>query len=143
MSKIMVRLQEFIKWFVFITTGILIVCAVGFSFSPDGTAIPRITLWEILLSGLLTSIITTIFLSREALDKCGLILVFFLHYIFLDITMIVCGSYFGWMNFDLGGAAGMSVSVGGVYLFTSAVNYVLDVQQADAINRKLKEKYKE
>lgn len=143
MNKIMIKLQEFIKWFVFITTGILIVCAVCFSLSPEGKVIPGITLWEILLSGLLTSAITTFFLSREALDKWNVIVVFILHYIFLDMAMFACGVWFGWMSLDFTGVFSMSLSVAGVYLFTFAVNYFLDVQQADAINRKLKEKYKE
>lgn len=142
MNKITAKLQEFIKWFVFITTGILIVCAVNFSVFSDGEDIPDDTLWQILLAGLVTAVITVFFDLREIFDKRNSFFMLFLHYGFLDAAMILCGGWFGWMCFDLEGIVMMSVSVAGVYVFTFAVNYVLDRQQADAINRKLKEKYK-
>ena len=46
-------ISSFIKWYFYITTGILFVCAINMTLSREEN-IPSDTLWKILLSGFLT-----------------------------------------------------------------------------------------
>ncbi|MBR1693696.1 MAG: DUF3021 family protein [Lachnospiraceae bacterium] len=134
-------LKNFIKWFLYITTGILIVCAVVFMLY-DMEALPKNTLWHILLSGFLTALVTTVFASKESAGKAEAIIRYLLHYASMCVIMIVCGHWFGWLNLDFGGIMMMVVSVLVVYVLVLGSHYIIDVKQADEINRKLKEKYK-
>lgn len=133
----------FIRWFVVITTGILIICAVNFTVFGEGD-IPASILWDILVSGLATTAVTVIFWSREEAKKGGIgHLVMFFHYICLCVVMVIFGTKFGWMELNVPGILMMVLSVAGVYFFSYTVNYILNVQKANAMNQKLKEKYGE
>ncbi len=136
----MKRLGEYIKWYVYITTSILVVCAVNSSISCEDT-IPVETLWQILLSGFLTTLVTVLLIFRECNKKSTAIIRYFLHYILLCVVMIVCGKWFGWMDFDFSGIAMMVSSVAIVYLLSFGAYYIIDLKQASEINEKLKEKY--
>lgn len=136
----MKKMSDYIKWYVYITTSILIVCAVCFTLS-DGDMIPAKTLWQILLSGLFTALVTGILHEKECKKKSTAIIRHLSHYILLCIVMILCGKWFGWLDFDFGGIIMMAVLVAVVYLLTFCVYYIIDLKQAREINRKLKEKY--
>lgn len=60
----MKMLSLFVKFFIYITTVILIVCAINFQISGQNL-IPMETLWRILLSGFLTIIVTMLFSQRK------------------------------------------------------------------------------
>ena len=135
----MKMLTDFIRWFLYITTGILIICAVNFSIA-HASVIPVQTLWWILLSGFLTTAVTVFFfrlimgVSNMTVINC------LLHYLSLCAVMIPCGCRFGWMDFDVQGIVMMMLSVAGVYLLSIAVYCWIDLKQAEEINRKLKER---
>ena len=57
--------------------------------------------------------------------------------------MIVSGCLFGWMNFNLAGVLGMMIDVAVVYLIAFLTYWLIDLKQAEDINKKLREKYKE
>lgn len=99
------------------------------------------TLWQILLSGFLTALVTDIMHVRECREKSLAILKCFIHYALLCVVMIICGSWFGWISPDPGGMAMMALYVAIVDLLTFAVYYLIDMRQARKINEKLKEKY--
>ena len=128
--------RDFIKWFQYITIGVLIVCAVNFSLSGADT-IPLMTLWQILLSGFLTTLITMLFYSgkRATYMKCGI------HFVVLCGVMIPYGYWFGWLSFNAAEICMMILSVAVVYLLAFVAYYLIDLKQAEKINQRLKEKY--
>lgn len=133
-------LGEYIKWYMYITTSILIVCAVLFHISGEET-IPVETLWQILLSGFLTTLVTVLPIFRECSRKSTAIIKHILHYVLLCAVMFLCGKWFGWMDFELEGIAMMAGAVAVVYLLSFGAYYMIELKQASDINRKLKEKY--
>lgn len=133
-------LGDGIKWFLYITTGILIVVAVNYTIAGEETMSVS-TLWNILLSGLLTTVVTMLLYPREANGKSTVYLKCFLHYLALCVVMSFCGKWFGWIDFNPVGILLMSVSVAVVYVLTFLSYYIVDVRQAEEINRRLKEKY--
>ncbi len=137
-------MQEFLKWFVYITTGVLFVCAVIYTFFSKEEMIPSETLWQILLAGVLTSLVTTVFekflMAAEMVKH--LYVVGVLHYASLCACMVACGLVFGWVELQPGSMVQMCLFVAVVYLFVVAVDYILGRQLAEKINRKLKETYR-
>lgn len=92
-------LKKFIRWFLYITTGILIVTCIIFALY-DEEALPKNTLWHILLSGFLTTGVTVLFRPEEVSSKRRTIIGAILHYISLCVVMIICGKWFGWIQFN-------------------------------------------
>ena len=133
-------ISSFIKWYFYITTGILFVCAINMTLSREEN-IPSDTLWKILLSGFLTTVVTMFFLFRESDSKFVMIYRMILHYLALSIVMILSGRWFGWLEFDISGIVMMLLSVAVVYFLTSFAYYILDRKEAQEINQKLNEKY--
>lgn len=138
----MKRLSEVIKWFLYITTGILIVVSLSYTLAGE-ESVPTIALWYILLAGFLTTIVTVILVPGD--DEKPLVggLKMLLHYIALCVVMVICGTMFGWMTFCLEGVIMMCVDVALVYGICLFAYCIVDRKQADAINKKLKEKYGE
>lgn len=136
----MKRFSEFIKWFLYITTCVLFICATNIQISGDDT-IPAITLWEILLSGFITAVVT-IFMRPNERDSARIsIIKIIVHYLALCVVMFICGSLFGWMELTPAGIIMMLVSVAVVYLLVYISGYCLDKKRADEINRGLKGRY--
>lgn len=136
----MKKIADYVKWFLYITTGILIVCGVNMEMM-GMDMIPLKTLWQILLSGFLTTAVTVLLLPTELAGKVETCVKFLLHYVSLCIVMILCGNWFGWLDLDFKGILMMVVSVAGVYLLAFAAYYLIELRQANRINQKLKEKY--
>lgn len=136
---------EFLKYFVIITTGVLLMCAVNVSFSETGgtTLSLGVTLWQILGAGAVTALVTVLVFKRECSTKKQFIAMGVIHYILICVIMITLGVLFGWMDLNIGGIMMMTVSVALVYLFTYAVSYISAKHQADEFNRALNEKYKD
>ena len=138
----MKKVFEFIRWFFYITTCILFVCAANVEIS--GTeVVSTITLWEILLAGFITSIITVLLRPGERDSVRISITKIIAHYFVLCGVMIVCGCWFDWMVLNAQGVVMMMISVAVVYLLVYSAGYWLDRKQADEINRKLKGKYRD
>lgn len=140
----MQRLSYFVKWYMYITTNILAVCAISFTVSGQEN-IPAKTLWQILVSGFLTTFVTVfVNLGEGSLNhKLTGFLRYFAHYLSMCAVMVLCGSWFGWREFNFTGIALMMADVAIVYLFTFLTYYFIDLKQANEINKKLKEKYDE
>lgn len=138
----MKKVFEFIRWFFYITTCVLFVCAANVWIS--GTeAVSAIMLWEILLTGLITSIVTVLLRPGERDSVRISIIKIIVHYLVLCGVMIVCGWWFDWMALNTRGIVMMMVSVAVVYLLVYSAGYWLDRKQADEINQRLKGKYRD
>lgn len=135
-------LKDFVRWFFYITTAVLMICAFHFSVSGDDL-IPTKTLWQILLAGFLTAGVTALLYPREGRKRGRIFSQCLLHYGALCAVMIVSGHCFGWLEYDFGGIAMMLASVAVVYLICFGTHYLIDLHDADKINRRLREKYGE
>ena len=139
-------IHDFIKWFSYITMGILIVYAFNMLFY-GLDSLPANTLWQILLSGALTTFVTFLFYPRElenASKSSGkAVFQILLHYFALSAVMIFCGHQFGWLSYSPSGILMMLISVALVYLIAFGIFYLTDLKQANKINQKLKEQYKD
>ena len=131
-----------IRWFLYITTGVLLVTAIFFSLMGIET-IPVNTLWKILLSGFLTTIVTILFCSKEGKDGKNIVGSYIVHYMALCVVMSACGVWFGWIPFSWKGILFMAVAVACVYLICYGSYILVDKKQAEEINERLKEKYSE
>ena len=136
----MKKILEFIKWFFYITTSVVFICAANLTISGGNTIFVN-TLWQILLCGFLTALVTV--LLRPGAKDGGkiMILKIIIHYIILCVVMIICGHWFGWMVFSFADIVMMLVSVAVVYLIVFSAGFWLDLKRADEINQRLKEKY--
>lgn len=138
----MKKISEYVKWYFYITTSILMVRAVIFGLY-GAESLPGATLWQIMLSGFLTTLVTVLIVCIDCKSMVGNILKYFLHYSVLCGVMIPLGIWFGWLRADLPGIVMMLVSVAAVYLLAVGAYYVIDLRSARKMNRRLKEKYGE
>ncbi len=133
-------ISNFVKWFLYITTGILIICGVNYQLA--GVEMVSVDVfWKILFSGFATTLVSVLLLPKEEDGKIKMYLKFGLHYAALCIVMIPLGCWFGWIDMEPSGIICMMLDVGGVYLAALFAYYIVDRKQADEINRMLKEKY--
>lgn len=136
----MKTLGNFVKWFLYITVGILIVC--GISYVLAGVEMVMVDVFGmILLSAFVTALATVLITPKDEDGKVKSCVKIVLHYIILCVIMCFLGVWFGWMHFDLAGIAMMVVDVGLVYLLAFVAHYIVDVKQAGEINKMLQEKY--
>ena len=138
----MKKMSDYVKWYFYITTSILMVTAVIFGLY-GAESLPGATLWQIMLSGFLTTFITVLIVSIDCKSLLGNVLKFVCHYGALCAVMIPLGIWFGWLHANLPGIVMMLVSVAAVYLLTIGAYYVIDLRAARKMNRRLKEKYGE
>ncbi|MGN0586909.1 MAG: DUF3021 family protein [Oscillospiraceae bacterium] len=135
-------LSETVKFFVSITAGILLICAVSFAFS--GTeSLPADTLWNILIAGALTSVVTTVFYYKEENMAKLFVLKAAVHYILLCVIMFFFGVHAGWIDMSLRGAVNMFIDVAIVYVFTYVIRFFWYKMEAKKLNEALKKRYKE
>ena len=138
----MKSIGEFIKWFIYITIGIFLVCAISFTLE-GATEMPVSTFWKILLEGLVATVVTVLLQPKED-DGVGKTWIkFALHYLSLCIIMCCFGIWFGWIHFSVVGIFIMALDVAIVYALCTTVYYLVDVRQAKGINQVLREKYGE
>ena len=134
--------SDFIKWFLYITTCILIVVAANIMISGKDM-IPADTLWQVLLSGFLTTLVTVLLWAKEPGNIRSGIIRMLVHYIALCAVMIICGRWFDWMNLSPAGIVMMVISVAVVYALVVLADYWTGRKLADEINQKLKGRYRD
>ena len=138
----MKKVSEFMKWFFYITTCVLFVFAANVQLSGEDVVSSGM-LWQIMLSGFVTSLVTVIFRPAEQDSGWVAIIKIVIHYLILCVVMILFGYWFGWMNLNIQGIIMMTLSVAVVYFLVYFATYWLNKKQTDEINQKLKKKYSE
>lgn len=131
-------ISEIFKWFLYITTGILIVTATMYTIMGEET-MPVNTLWKILLAGVLTTGVTVCFKPWKGWGYIG----YALHYLALCAVMVSSGSMFGWIELSWSGILFMMLDVAIVYVIAFGAYLLVDLRQAKEINERLKEKYRD
>ncbi|MBO5486186.1 MAG: DUF3021 family protein [Eubacterium sp.] len=136
----MKTLGKLVQWFLYITVGIVIVCGVNYTMAGI-EAVDVDIFWKILLSAFVTSLATVLILPNEHDGNGKSRVRFVLHNVALCVIMSVFGVWFGWIDFNLTGIGVMVMDVGLVYLIAAISYYIVNVKQADEINRVLQEKF--
>ena len=132
-------ITDIIKYFTFITTGIVILfIVIMLKNGNDGLYLS--TLIKMPCAGLVTSVVTVFLYPSEVHSKKGYLLRVLLHYVTLCIVMITMGLLFDWISFNISEILGMTVSVALIYAFTFTVSYITSKNDADEMNRILKNK---
>lgn len=132
-------ITDLIRYFVYITTGILFVF-IAMLLIEGGSGVSTQTLIRIPCAGLATALITAVIYSREAVKKKELYIRISVHYILLCITMIALGTAFKWVNFNLAGIMTIVISTAAIYAFTFAGAYLSSKSEAEKLNKALKSK---
>lgn len=130
-------IKEFLKWFVIINTGILLISTLNVM---NYDEIKVIYLWEIMGASAVTSVITTLFFAIDPdkiMSKYMQILIVFLHYACLLAVMLFMGYSFGWIVWDVRGILTMVFSVAGVYLCSTVLSIIVGNKDANRMNEAL------
>ncbi len=131
-------ISEFVKYFCYITTGIVIVSGITVL---SNEMIPSATVLQSVLAGAITALVTTFFFTGEPKSKKDMFLRLTFHYISLCVIMVIIGFSFNWIPHSIMGVIFMIAAVGVVYIFT-ALSYMFTSQkEIKELNKALNEKY--
>ncbi|MGN1136038.1 MAG: DUF3021 family protein [Oscillospiraceae bacterium] len=133
-------IREFIKYFSYISTGTLLICAVDFALFGSGDSLPATLLPEMLAISTSAALATAVCLPERDMSKREAIIRYIVHYLLLNPVIISLGISFGWVSFSIGGVVLMAVSILVVYGFTLMFNYMGSKNVADELNKKIKER---
>ena len=132
-------ITDLIKYFVYITTGIVFVF-IAMLLIEGGSSISTKTLIQIPCAALVTALVTVIIYSKEEVMKKEFYIRIAVHYILLCVIMVIFGTAFGWVNFNLAGVMIIVISTAAIYAFTFAGAYLSSKSEAEKLNKALKSK---
>lgn len=132
-------ITDLIRYFVYITTGILFVFIVMLLIE-GGSGVSTQTLIRIPCAGLATALITAVIYSREAVKKKEHYIRIAIHYLLLCVTMVALGTVFEWIKLDLAGIMTIVISTAAIYAFTYTGAYLSSKSEAKKLNEALKSK---
>lgn len=132
-------ITDLIRYFVYITTGILFVF-ITILLLNGGSGISLQALIEIPCAALATALVTVFIYSKEAVMKREFYIRIAVHYLLLCIIMVIFGTAFDWIGFDLAGVITIMISTAAVYAFTFAGTYLSSKSDAKKLNKALKSK---
>lgn len=137
-------LKEFVAYFAYITTGILLVSGTVIAlFSSEAYVIPKIILLDVALAGGVTALVTALIYHREPKTRTGFVILTLVHYLVLCVVMVFMGILFGWIDFEFTDIILMCGYVAVVYIFTFFSRMFTDKRDANQLNEALKKKYKD
>ena len=134
-------ITDLIRYFVYITTGILFVFIVILLIEDSGSISTK-TLIQIPCAGLVTALVTVIIYSREAVMKKEFYFRIAIHYLLLCVIMTIFGTAFEWVRLDLAGVMTIVIATAAIYAFTFAGAYLSSKSEAEKLNMALKNKRK-
>lgn len=132
-------ITDLLKYFVSITTGILFVFIIILLLNGSGSVSTQM-LVQIPCAAFVTALVTVIICSKETVTKKELYIRIAIHYLLLCVIMVILGTAFGWVYFDLAGIVTMAVSTAVIYAFTFAGTYLSSKSEAEKLNKALKNK---
>lgn len=132
-------IKYFLSFFCTITTAIVFVMQLNL-LTAENPVISTSVFWQILLSGFITSVVTTLGFSFNFRTKAQAAVASLIHFAVLCAVMVGLGIWFGWMDISLEGILSMCVSVAIVYVMVFAISYIQMKKEADELNRALKER---
>lgn len=132
-------ITDLIRYFVYITTGILFVFITMLLIEgSDSISIQKLI--QIPCAAFVTALVTVIIYSKEAVMKKEFYIRIAIHYLLLCVIMVILGTAFGWVSFDLAGVITIVISTAAIYAFTFAGAYLSSKSEAEKLNKALKSK---
>lgn len=129
-----------------ISTGTLIACAVWYmiTLTTNGrpllsAQIPFVTLWEILSVGIICGAGTELILFSCDESSVKTKIRLGIHYVFINVAVLVCGYFYGWYRISVSGVLGMCFTSAAVYAFTFSLGLSNGRRTAARMNEKLRE----
>lgn len=134
----MARLKMFFEVFTTVTTcvvfGVAVYCGIFF----PGVQFGMEMMWQILLVSLLTS--AGALMYKDELSKKSTKIRCVLHYLMVNVIVVVCGIWFNWFHTDdLDQVIGMLILIAVVFLTVSVISWKKVMKEADLMNIKLAE----
>ena len=134
-------ITDVLKYFVCITTGIVIVLLIASGIQQEET-IQLCQLLHILEAAFVTAVLSALFLHKEQKKTGHICLIFGLHYFSLCLSMAVLGIRFGWIMANWKGILTMMAYVAFIYGFTTLLTYLSVRRDATTLNRVLQRRQK-
>ena len=134
-------IKGFLNFFTVITSCILLMVALSHTLG-DCTGISENILWDIILSGAVTALVTAAIYSIDFKSQKQFVIMTLVHYLLLCIVMVFLGTNFGWITFDFRGILMMAVDVALVYIMVFVITYLVYKKEADQLNEALEKKYR-
>lgn len=131
-------IKTFFSFFTSIATAILVLMAALSSEYPQGFP-PEIP-FQILGAAAATAFVTSIVFCTEYKSVRKYVLFSLMHYIMLCVIMVILGSSFGWTNTTPRGIISMCIYVAAVYAVVFAITCIVHKNEADKLNRALRER---
>ncbi len=131
-------INDFIKWFLTINTGIMIVTGINIIVYDS---ITTMIIPQILAASFVTALVTTAFFSYNPQKPISVpvrLLLSFGHYLVLCVIIMTMGVLFNWFRLSANGVRGVGLSVAGVYLITAIISYALSKGEANEMTNALK-----
>ena len=131
-------INDFIKWFLTINTGIMIVTGINIIVYDS---ITTMIIPQILAASLVTALVTTAFFSynpKKPISVPVRLLLSFGHYLVLCVIIMTMGVLFNWFGLSANGVCGVGLSVAGVYFITALISYALSKGEANEMTNALK-----
>lgn len=132
-------LSGLIRYFVYITTGILFVFII-IMILEGSSSISLKTLIEIPCAAFVTSLATAVICSKDIMVKRDFYIGIAVHYLILCIIMVIFGTVCEWVNPDAAGILTIVISTAAIYVFTFAGAYLSSKSEAEKLNRALRNK---
>lgn len=134
----MARWKVFFDVFTTVTTCIVLGVGVYCRIFYPGIHFGVEMMWEILLVALLTSAGTLMY--NDELSKRHTKVRCVLHYLMVNVIVVVCGIRFDWFDTDdLAQVIGMLILIAVIFLTVSVVSWRKVMKEADLMNEKLAE----
>jgi len=129
------KISEYIKWFLYITSCVLIVRGCIYYFTGDIVVSEAIL--HIVIMGMLTTLVTVFMFSVDIDGLWGYVI----HYVLLTSVVLLYCEWNQWPYIDFKEVLIIIIAVAIVYLLVLGSYYLIDVRKAKQINEKLKDKY--
>lgn len=128
-----------VHYFVDITTAVLIAATLFLTIT--GQQVSSYTLWEILLSGIITAIPSAILLYLDTKSVKLSVILWLIHFVLIYLTTLFLLKTFGWCEITPSSAGLTFFAVVFIYLFTGFVHYLSDKKNTVWMNQQLKKRY--
>ena len=134
-------LISLLHYFVDITTAVLIAAAIYMTIS--GRQMDSVILWQILLSGFITALPTSILLCFEPENPKISKMLWASHFMLIFFIALFLLKMFGWCSTTPLSVLLTFFAVVFIYFFTSFVHYLVDRKHTSLMNQQLKKRYTE
>ena len=144
LDRVIRWIQRSLSIFVRVTTAVVIVTAIYIvSFWGADCEVGIHILWEILSVSALCALCSFVLPddNGKVVSKRGMLIRIILYYAMVNVIVMTCGFVYEWFYVSQWKmVAGMEICIIAVFVIVTAVNYFLEYQTAERMNRKLKER---